>query len=129
MRKGIMGLIEKDGKFLFGIESKDSHIKGKWRLLGGKLEGDETSEDAMIRECMEEANIQVEIDKSLGHVQIMQRDIVIYLCHSNWISGEPDPKLNEIGKLEWFSLEETKKLDKDPVSELAMGLFQEVLRK
>lgn len=127
--KGIMGLIEKDEKFLFGIESKDSHIKGKWRLLGGKLEQDETSEQAMIRECMEEANINVELTRSLGHVQIKKRDIVIYLCHAKWMSGEVEPKLNEVGKLEWFSLEEAKKLDKDSVSAFAIGLFEEFLEK
>ena len=125
--KGIMGLIEKDNKFLFGIESKKSKINGKWRLLGGKLEENETSEEAMIRECLEEANIQVKLEKFLGHVKIERDDMTIDLCHTHWISGNLKPKLNEIGKLGWFSLEEAKALDKDKVSELALSLFEETL--
>jgi len=126
-RKGVMGLIEKDGKFLFGIESKASPIQGKWRLLGGKLEQGENAEQAMIRECMEEANIRVRIEKFFGNVTIDKNDITIDLCHTKWDSGNPSPKLNEISQLEWFSLEEAKKLDKDNVSELALGLFEEIL--
>ena len=127
--KGIMGLIEKDKKFLFGIESKDSPIKGKWRLLGGKLEQDETSEQAMTRECLEEANIQVKLEKFLGHVNIARDDITIDLCCTQWIAGELKPKLNEISKLEWFSLEEAKNLDKDHVSEFALSLFERTLQE
>lgn len=127
--KGVMGLIERDGEFLFGIESKDSPIKGKWRLLGGKLEGNENSEQAMIRECLEEANIHVAVQKFLGNVRIEINDITIDLCHSKFISGIPEPKLNEISKLHWFSLEEAKKIEKDKVSELAIGLYEETLEK
>lgn len=125
--KGVMGLIEKDGKFLFGIESKNSPIKGKWRLLGGKLEGNESSSQAMIRECLEEAQIQVAVQKFFGNVWIGLRDITIDLCHSKLVSGNPVPKLNEISNLQWFTLEEAKKLDKDRVSELAIGLYEETL--
>lgn len=122
--KGIMGLIEKDGKFLFGIESKDCPFKGKWRLLGGKLEQGETYEQAMIRECLEEASIKVQVEKSLGNVMIAQKDLTINLCHARWASGNPKPKLDEISNLKWFSLEEARSLDKDDVSEFALSLFE-----
>lgn len=125
--KGVMGFIEKDGKFLFGIESKNSSIQGKWRLLGGKLEHGEDSEQAMIRECMEEANIKVEVKKFIGDVTIAQKELTIDLCHTKWISGDPIPKLNEVGELKWVTLEEARLLDKDNVSEIALKLFEETL--
>lgn len=124
--KGIMGLIEKDGKFLFGIESKESPRKGKWRLLGGKLEGNESSEHAMIRECLEEANIKVKVQNFLGNVTIEAGDITIDLCVCKWVFGEVKAKVDEISKLEWFSIEEAKKLDKDYVSELALKMYEDL---
>ena len=53
-----MGLIEKEGK-----------IKGKWRLLGGKLEEGENSVDAMVRESFEEAGIKIEVVSFLGKIK------------------------------------------------------------
>jgi len=49
------------------------------------------------------------------------------LCYAKWVLGNPKPKLNELNKLQWFSLKEARKLDKDDVSKLALRLFEETL--
>jgi 8-oxo-dGTP diphosphatase len=122
-----MGLIEKDGMFLLGIEAKDGPRKGKWRLLGGKLEGDETAEHAMIRECMEEAEIKVEVTSFLGEMKGDKDEIIVDLCHSILISGDPKPATREIEDLKWFSLAEAKSLDSDRITKQAFLLFEESL--
>lgn len=52
-------LAVKDGKVLLGRRKKQGFGQGKWLGLGGKVEAGETLEVAMIRECLEEANITV----------------------------------------------------------------------
>jgi 8-oxo-dGTP pyrophosphatase MutT (NUDIX family) len=127
--KGVMGIIERDGKFLFGVEMKDTSYKGKWRLLGGKLEGKESSKQAMARECLEEAGVRVSVGKIFANVWIEMQNITIDLCHCKFLSGELKPKADEIGKLGWFSLEEARKLDKDSVSQLALSLYEDTLER
>jgi 8-oxo-dGTP pyrophosphatase MutT (NUDIX family) len=46
-------------KILLGRRKKNGFGQGKWLGLGGKVEIGETIEQAMIRECEEEANIKV----------------------------------------------------------------------
>lgn len=49
----------KNDLILLGRRKKDGFGHGKWLGLGGKIEKSETIEEAMIRECQEEANIEV----------------------------------------------------------------------
>ncbi len=129
MLKGVMGLIEKDRKFLFGIEAKEVPYKGKWRLLGGKLDGDENAEEAMIRESMEEAGVKIKVLGFLGEMKCKgdKGEIIVEMCYSKWISGELKPAAREIDILKWFSLEEAKKLETDIVSAKALELFEKKL--
>jgi len=129
MLRGIMGLVEKEGKFLFGIEAKEGKAKGKWRLLGGKLEEGENSTQAMIRESFEEAAIKVEVKYSLGEIKgdigDIIVDIIVDMCYTKWIAGKLKPAPREFEKLEWFTLEEAKKLDKDMITTETLKLFEE----
>lgn len=119
-----MGLIEKNGKFLFGIEAKDGPSKGKWRLLGGKLEEGENAFEAMVRESLEEASIKIEVKEFLGKIKgDIHPDIIVHMCYSKWISGELKAAPREINLLKWFTLEEAKRLDKDMISTEAVNLF------
>ncbi len=119
-----MGLIEKDGKFLFGIEAKEGKAKGKWRLPGGKLEEGENSAQAMIRETLEETNIKIEVKFFLGEIKGDIGGFMVDMCYAKWVSGDPKPATREFDKLEWFTLEEAKKLDKDMISTKTLKLFE-----
>ncbi len=62
---GASVLVEHDNKILLvkrGIQPN----KGKWCLPGGFVEFDESPENAAIRECKEETNLDVKIEKLLG---------------------------------------------------------------
>ena len=52
-------LAVKSGKILLGRRKKNGFGQGKWLGLGGKVEHGESIEQAMVRECEEEANIKV----------------------------------------------------------------------
>ena len=119
--EGVLGIIKKDGKYLMGIESKDSPLKGKWRLLGGKLEGDEAPEEALARELREEAQIEIELNGYLGVVKGDYRDVDIHIYTADWVSGELKPKVDEISRMEWFDIGEIAKLDTDNISKRLFG--------
>ena len=55
-------LIVKDDKILFQRRSDN----GKWGLVGGLLELDETYEEAALREAKEETGLDVKLDYFLG---------------------------------------------------------------
>ncbi len=114
--EGVLGIIKRDGKYLMGIESKDSPLKGKWRLLGGKLDAGESPEDALVRELREEAQIEIELDGYIGVVKGECHDIDIHIFTAGWVSGELKPKVDEISEMRWFDLREIAKLDTDSIS-------------
>ena len=58
-------VVEERGKILLVRRGREPYI-GKWCLPGGFVEYDEGPEQAAIRECKEETNLDVEIDKLIG---------------------------------------------------------------
>ena len=114
--RGVIGIIEKDGKYLFGLESKTGPLNNKWRLLGGKLESGESSEQALYRELREEAGIEIAIDGFLKTADGTHRDILIDVYHGRWISGNLNPKLDENSRIDWFSISELASLDVEELS-------------
>lgn len=109
--QGVIGVIEKDDKYLFGLESKAGPMNNKWRLLGGRLEPGEVSEQALHRELREEAGIEVKVDGYLGSVDGTHRDIAIDVFYGSYVSGEIRPKLDENSRIGWFSFEDTLLMD------------------
>jgi 8-oxo-dGTP diphosphatase len=114
--EGVIGIVEKNGRYLFGLESKDSPIKGKWRLVGGKLEGNENYREAMVRECREETGIVMHVDGFIGKTNGTYSDISIYVCHGRYFLGKLNPKLDEFSKVRWLRPEQVNELDVEPLS-------------
>lgn len=55
-----VAVVEQDGKFLIGQRAEGLALAGMWEFPGGKLADDETPEEAAVRECREEAGVEVE---------------------------------------------------------------------
>lgn len=85
-------LVVKDGKVLLGRRKKDGFGKGKWLGLGGKVEPEETIEQAMIRECQEEANIEVKAYEKRGVLTfyyVNDPDMEVHYFEALTYAGEP----------------------------------------
>lgn len=106
------GFIQKENEFLF------IHRHGRWDLPKGKLEKEETTEHAAIRECEEECAV-----KNLKILKQLSSTFHIYpykngyaLKQSYWYFMSTDytkkliPQLEEsIDEVRWFGKEEIKK--------------------
>jgi ADP-ribose pyrophosphatase YjhB (NUDIX family) len=58
-------VIAEDGRYLLVREAKPA-ARGRFALPAGKLEPDETLQEAAIRECLEETGLEVRLERLLG---------------------------------------------------------------
>lgn len=87
MREVVVGIVDKDGKILMIKRSKKEGDL-VWAFPGGKVEDNETKEQACIREVFEETGISVQINKVLGeriHPNT-QAKLTYFLC--DYLNGE-----------------------------------------
>ena len=107
MQNVVIGIIEKDNKLLM-IKRKKTEGNLVWAYPGGKVEENETKEEACIREVYEETGLTVTIKNILGerlHPNT-KINLTYFLCE--YTSGEPTI------------------LDKDEVSEISYKNKQEL---
>jgi len=83
---------------------------------GGKKESDETHESAIIRECLEELGVRIDVDHKIGiyHTHSPEGTFNVHTFKCSIVEGEPT--LNEphkFDKLEYYTYEELEILKKD----------------
>jgi len=108
-------LLDKKGRVLMGKRAKGIE-SGKWCLVGGKPEENETMEEAVIREVREEISISVKlsfyrevegVDETKG-VKWLSSYFIGHLKSDN----PPDKfEKNELSELRFFSFEELDDLE------------------
>ena len=102
MLKVVAALIMKDGKILIAKRSTgNKDVIGKWEFPGGKVEENETEEQAIEREIKEEFDILVRAEKFITNVISKDKkseiDLKLYLC--KYIDGKI--KLNDHSDYKW----------------------------
>jgi 8-oxo-dGTP diphosphatase len=102
---GIM--TDKDGNILMGQRHSRGTDPGVWEFPGGKQEKDETIEQCLHREWMEELNLRIEI---FSHFITTKQDD--YVCHffTGIILNIEDVEMNVHEKLGLYNLREISKL-------------------
>ena len=113
---GVGGAVVKDGRLLL-VRRASRRGKGNWQVPGGFVEQDETIEEAVVREVMEEAGVITEVQGVLGIRNRYDPDngnslyVVLLL---NPLRGEPTPDEHEVDRAQYFTLEEIKALVQVP---------------
>lgn len=62
----VAGVIYKEDKFLIAQRNLKKAQGGLWEFPGGKVEKNETYEDALVREIKEEFDADIEVDEYIG---------------------------------------------------------------
>jgi mutator protein MutT len=85
------GLVFRGGKLLITQRPADGHLGGLWEFPGGKREADESFEDCLHRELMEELGIEVEVGElveSITH-EYPEKTVHLRFFRCVWKMHEP----------------------------------------
>jgi 8-oxo-dGTP diphosphatase len=100
----------KINRYLVTMRDKNRYQGGLWEFPGGKIETDETKEEALMREIKEELNCTIKVgqlikDYTHSYPELTVR-LITYLCSIE----EGMPELSEHESMKWVTKEEMKKL-------------------
>ena len=112
MIKVVAALIKKDNKVLIAKRSTgDSNVFGKWEFPGGKVEADETEENAIVREIKEEFEMDIEVKRfiinNICEYPTKIVDLRLYECI--YLSGEF--KLHDHSEYNWVEVDKLLEYD------------------
>lgn len=92
--------------------SEVSYKSYKWEFPGGKVEENESPEEALIREIREEMDCEISVVEKLGVLEYDYPDfklmMVLYICH---LKEDSFPQALEHNQIKWISPEEMNSLD------------------
>ena len=105
----VLGVIIRNGKILIGKKQKGYHpmnLDGKWHVIGGKVEENETEEEAIKREVKEETGLRIEILEKVGEKIIKEFEgkigkVVTFICEAR--EGEPVAK-SDLSDVKWIEI-------------------------
>ena len=124
MTEVVAALIWNEGRFLICQRPAHKSRGLLWEFVGGKVEPDESKEDALIRECMEELAVTVRVDELFMEVTHDYPDISVHLSlfHASIVSGTP--RLLEHEAIAWITPEQIPNYDFCPADEVILDKIQ-----
>ncbi len=96
-----------------------------WEFVGGKVEKGETHEAALVRECREELDITIAVDRKFMSVTHTYPDLTVHLTLFHASIKEGEPKLLEHANLAWITPDEIFKYDFCPADK---EILEEIIR-
>lgn len=115
--KSVTGVVIKDGKVLL---ARHTYGSGKNKLIvpGGYVNADETPQEALKREFMEETKIEVEVMDIIG-IRFNMHDWYIAF-RAEYVSGEAESDNDENSEVLWLDIDEV--FTRDDIPELTKNL-------
>ena len=95
-----------------------------WEFVGGKVEPGETHEQALVRECREELDIELCVDDIYMEVLHEYPDLTVQLSLYNARILSGTPKLLEHHAIRWITREQIPELDFCPADEDILRALQ-----
>ena len=74
-----------------------------WEFVGGKVELDETKEQALIRECQEELAVTLSVGEVFMDVIHEYPDLTVHLTLFNAIIADGEPQKLEHNDIQWIT--------------------------
>ena len=97
----VAAIIKKDNLYLVTQRNRDKHMGLKWEFPGGKVEANETLQEALTREIHEELNIDINIYEKLAEERYKDSEINIVLHYFLCSIKDGIINLNEHEAMEW----------------------------
>ena len=124
----VAALIWQGDKFM--ICQRPSHkTRGLlWEFVGGKVETQETKEQALIRECKEEIAVTLSVGDVFMEVTHEYPDMLVHLTLFNATIAEGDPQMLEHNDIQWITPSEISKYDFCPADVEILARICEVFK-
>ena len=123
-----IALINNCDQVLIAKRPNNKHLAGFWEFPGGKIEKDETPENAIIREVKEELNVNIN-NKCIAPLSFSEFDyenfhllLLLYICR-RW-EGEPRPM--EENELKWVKPSKLRKYKMPPADDSLIYILQDL---
>lgn len=86
----VAAVVVRDGRVLLTRRLEGQHLAGLWEFPGGKLEGGESPEEALVRECREECGIEVEVGEivDVTYHRYPEKDVLLLFYRCELRAGE-----------------------------------------
>ena len=107
----VAGVIYKDDRLLIAQRNFKKTQGGLWEFPGGKVEKNESYEEALIREIKEEFNAEIKVEKYIGENihHYPEKDIKLIFLKATLLSKEL--KLLEHEDYKWITKEDKEKYE------------------
>ena len=92
-------------------EHEKEYVSLKWEIPGGKVEVDESREEALVREIREELSVDIEVSEFLMTVEHTYPDFHLTMHVFKCVLDQGEISLNEHVALKWLSIDELDQLD------------------
>lgn len=99
-------LARPDGTVLIAQRNGDSHMSGAWEFPGGKISGDETPLQALVRELREELGIEVCYARWLIRLTHRYPDRLVHLHIWRVLGWVGEPRGAESQSVQWLQPED-----------------------
>ncbi|MEH0636139.1 (deoxy)nucleoside triphosphate pyrophosphohydrolase [Streptomyces bottropensis] len=98
------------GRLLAARRSAPPELAGRWELPGGKVEPDESPEQALVRELREELGVEAKSAERVPGEWPVRPGYVLQVWIARLLSGEPRP-LEDHDELRWLTVDEVWDVD------------------
>lgn len=124
----VAGLINRDGLYLACRNAPGRRHAGYWEFPGGRVEQNESLEDALVRELKEELSIAAKVGPKLGSVELkppVHGTIHFFLVE---VIGDLPRVSSDHDELAWLTLENIRNLALAEADSDFLELFRGELR-
>lgn len=98
----VAALIWREGRFMICQRPKHKTRGLLWEFVGGKTEPGETREQALVRECREELDIEISVGELFMELDHDYPDLYVHLSLYNACIKKGEPRLLEHNDLRWI---------------------------
>ena len=107
----VAAIIKKGNLYLVTQRNKDKYMGLKWEFPGGKVEANETLQEALTREIYEELNININVYEKIAEEKYKDSKINIVLHYFLCSIKDGVISLNEHEAMEWADKTDFDKYD------------------
>ncbi len=119
--------IVENGRVLACARADPPEVAGRWEFPGGKVEPGETEPEALIRECVEELGVRVEVGTRVGaDVPLAHGRAILKVFLARLVDGDSPQRL-EHAELRWLGADELYTVDWLPADAPIVAELGEIL--